>query len=217
MQTSNMREIFRKVLRELFFDNTCTLCYKTLDREAFLCKKCLKELKSEAYLKNSGNFFYIFYYNEKIRQLIADYKLRNRKDLARDIAYLIGKALKDLIKEEKIDIIIPVPINKERLKERGFNQVEYILDLLKIKYMSIERTKNTKHMYSMEDYEKRRKNVEKAFLSKLDLSNKRVLLIDDIVTSGATVKAIIKEIEKANKNVEIKIFSIAIARKFVLA
>ncbi|MBQ3437253.1 MAG: ComF family protein [Fusobacterium sp.] len=210
-----MREVFKSILREVLFDNKCSCCFKSLDREGFLCSECLKKLLAESYLKNSGNFYYIFYYDEQIRQLIADYKLRNRKNLGKDLAFLIKKSLENLIKNEKIDIIIPVPISKERYKERGFNQVEYILDILKIEYERLERIKNTKHMYGLENYDLRRKNVEGAFFNNLDLSNKKILIVDDIVTSGATVYSIIKEIEKNNINTDIKVFSIAISKSFM--
>lgn len=214
MEISSVREVFRKILRNIFFDNRCSLCRLNIDRATFLCSHCLENLKKEAYLKNTENYYYVFYYDEKIRELIADYKLRNRKALGIDLAYLIRKSLEKLIKEEQIDVVIPVPISKNREKERGFNQVEYILDILKIEYLKIVRIKNTKHMYSMKDYNKRRKNVEQAFLSELDLSNKRVLLVDDIVTSGATINAISEELNKRNKNIDIKVFSIAISRKY---
>ncbi len=215
MEMSNLRELYRKILREIFFCNNCSSCSEILDREGFICQKCLTRLLKESYLKNTGNFFYIYYYDETIRELIADYKLRNRKALGKDLAFLISKAFKKLIEQENIDVIIPVPINRKRLKERGFNQVEYILDILKIKYYRIERIKNTKHMHSMENYDERKKNVEFAFSSNLKLSNKKILLVDDIVTSGATVESIIKEIKKTNKNTDIKVFSIAISRKFI--
>lgn len=216
MEMSNVRGMFRTTLRELFFDNSCSSCSKTLDREAFLCSDCLKSLKEQAYLKNFENYYYLFYYDERIREIIADFKIRNRKALGLDLAIIIRDALEKLLKNEQIDVIITVPINKEREKERGFNQVEYLLDILKIKYLKIRRKKNTKHMYSLKDYNKRIKNVENAFEIGVDLSNKKVLIFDDIVTSGATIKSIINEIYKNSKNVEIKVFSIAISRKFTM-
>ncbi|QQB73816.1 ComF family protein [Fusobacterium canifelinum] len=210
-----LKEVIRKSLRFLLFDNTCSCCHKKLNREGYICSKCLEKLKKETYLKNKDNFYYIFIYEEEIRQIISDYKLRNRKDLVRDIAFLIKKPIFQLIEREKIDIIIPVPISEEREIERGFNQIEYLLEYLNIKYKKIDRIKNTKHMYVLKDNKKREKNVEKAFKNSLNLENKNVLIVDDIVTSGATINSISKELKKDNENINIKVFSIAIARHFI--
>ena len=135
--------------------------------------------------------------------------------MVRDIAFLIKKPIFQLIEREKIDIIIPVPISEEREIERGFNQIECLLECLDIKYKKIERIKNTKHMYTLKNNEKREKNVESAFKNNLNLENKNVLIVDDIVTSGATINSISEELRKNNKNINIKIFSIAIARHFI--
>ena len=211
-----LKEVIRKSLRFLLFDDTCSYCHKKLDREGYICSKCLEKLKKEAFLKNKENFYYIFIYEKEIRQIISDYKLRNRKDLAKDIAFLIKKPILQLIEKEKIDIIIPVPINEEREIERGFNQIETLLEYLDIKYKKIERIKNTKHMYSLKDKEKREKNVEKAFKNSLNLENKNVLIVDDIVTSGATIYSMSEELKKDNENINIKVFSIAMARHFIM-
>ena len=210
-----LKEAIRESLRFLFFDNTCSCCHSKLDREGYICSKCLEKLKKEAFLKNKDEFYYLFIYEKAIRQIISDYKLRNRKDLARDIAFLIKKPIFQLIEREKIDIIIPVPISEEREIERGFNQIEYLLECLDIKYKKIERIKNTKHMYTLKDNEKREKNVESAFKNNLNLENKNVLIVDDIVTSGATICSICEELRKDNENINIKVFSIAIARHFI--
>ena len=211
-----LKEVIRKSLRFLLFDDTCSYCHKKLDREGYICSKCLEKLKREAFLKNKDNFYYIFIYEKEIRQIISDYKLRNRKDLAKDIAFLIKKPILQLIEKEKIDIIIPVPISEEREIERGFNQIETLLEYLDIKYKKIERIKNTKQMYSLKDNEKREKNVEKAFKNSLNLENKNVLIVDDIVTSGATIYSMSEELRKDNENINIKVFSIAIARHFIM-
>ena len=211
-----LKEVIRKSLRFLLFDDTCSYCHKKLDREGYICSKCLEKLKREAFLKNKDNFYYIFIYEKEIRQIISDYKLRNRKDLAKDIAFLIKKPILQLIEKEKIDIIIPVPISEEREIERGFNQIETLLEYLDIKYKKIERIKNTKHMYSLKDKEKREKNVQSAFKNSLNLENKNVLIVDDIVTSGATIYSMSEELKKDNENINIKVFSIAMARHFIM-
>lgn len=211
-----LREVIRESLRFLLFDNTCSYCHKKLDREGYICSKCLEKLKKEAFLKNKENFYYIFIYEKAIRQIISDYKLRNRKDLAKDIAFLIKKPIFQLIEREKIDIIIPVPISEEREIERGFNQIETLLEYLDIKYKKIERIKNTKHMYTLKDNKKREKNVEKAFKNSLNLENKNVLIVDDIVTSGATIYSMSDELRKDNENINIKVFSIAVAKHFIM-
>lgn len=210
----NIKEVVRSFSRKVLFDDTCSICKKEIDREGYLCKNCLKRLKEEAYLKSIGYYYYLFFYDTQIREVIADFKLRSRKELGKDIAYIIKKSLFKLLESEKVDIIIPVPISLERKKERGFNQVEYLLDILKIKYKKIKRVKDSKYMYKISDYKKREENVANIFESSLDLKYKKVLLIDDIVTSGATTKNIIEELKKNNEGVEIKVFSIAIARKF---
>ena len=211
-----LREVIRESFRFLLFDNSCSYCHKKLDREGYICSKCLEKLKREAFLKNKGNFYYVYIYEKAIRQIISDYKLRNRKDLAKDIAYLIKKPIFELIEREKIDTIIPVPISQEREIERGFNQIENLLECLDIRYKKIERIKNTKHMYSIKDNAKRERNVEKAFTNHLSLENKNVLIVDDIVTSGATIHSISEELRKDNENINIKVFSIAIARHFIM-
>ena len=211
----NLKEAIKKSLRFLLFDNSCTSCHNTLDREGFICSKCLKNLKREAYLKNKENFFYVFIYEKAVRQIIADYKLRKRKDLAKDLAYLIQKPFFQLLEREKIDVVIPVPISDERMLERGFNQIEYLLELLSVNYKKIQRIKDTKHMYSLKDVKKRAKNVKNVFKNKLNLTNKNVLIVDDVVTSGATIRSICEELEKTNENINIKVFSIAMARHFI--
>mgnify|MGYP000847266640 CR=1 FL=1 len=211
-----LKEVIRESLRFLLFDNSCSYCHKKLDREGYICSKCLEKLKREAFLKNKDNFYYVFIYEKAIRQIISDYKLRNRKDLVRDIAFLIRKPIFQLIEKEKIDIIVPVPISEEREIERGFNQIEYLLECLDIKYKKIKRIRDTKHMYNLKDNEKRKKNVEKAFKNSLNLENKNVLIVDDIITSGATINSISEELRKDNENIDIKVFSIAIARHFIM-
>lgn len=216
MEMSKLRGIFRKFIREIFFDDSCSICKKDLDREAFICSKCLKKLMNLSFIKNIGDFYFLFYYETDIRTIITDYKIRNRKDLAKDLAYIVQRPLRQLLISENIDVVIPVPISINRKKERGFNQIENLLELLDIKYKKIYRIKDTKHMYVLKDSKVREKNVADVFRNYKDLSGKNILLVDDIVTTGSTINSIVKEIKKDSKNTNIKIFSIAMSRKFMI-
>jgi len=70
-------------------------------------------------------------------------------------------------------------------------------------------------MYNLKDVKKRAKNVKNVFKNKLNLTDKNVLIVDDVVTSGATIRSISEELEKTNENINIKVFSIAMARHFI--
>ena len=71
-------------------------------------------------------------------------------------------------------------------------------------------------MYTLKDNKKREKNVRSVFKNSLNLENKNILIVDDIVTSGATINSISEELRKDNENINIKVFSIAIARHFIM-
>ena len=66
------------------------------------------------------------------------------------------------------------------------------------------------------EIKKREKNVRSVFKNSLNLENKNILIVDDIVTSGATINSISEELRKNNENIDIKVFSIAIARHFIM-
>ncbi len=76
---------------------------------------------------------------------------------------MVKKQLKYLLDDKKIYIVFPVPISKKRREARRFNQVEEILERLKIKYQQIERVKDTEHMYLLSSRESRESNIENAF------------------------------------------------------
>jgi competence protein ComFC len=146
--------------------------------------------------------------------MITAFKLEGKKRIGNILAELIEEEIGEVIKSKKIEVIIPVPISEKRLRERGFNQVEEILKNLKYNYLKISRVKNTEHMYNLDNFEIRKKNVKEAFRNYKNLTGKRVLIFDDILTTGATVGEIIKEIEKLGKPEEIYIFSLAAAESF---
>ena len=93
--------------------------------------------------------------------------------------------------------------------------IDEILKKLNLDYVELVRVKNTKKMHRILDQEKRNENVKNSFFNKkkIDFSNKTILLFDDIITTGATLKALKKEIEKENINIKIVVFCLAAARE----
>lgn len=70
-------------------------------------------------------------------------------------------------------------------------------------------------MYILKDNEKREKNVEKVFKNSLNLENKNVLIVDDIIISGVIINFISEEFRRDNENINIKVFLIVVVRYFI--
>ena len=176
--------------------------------------KKLLEIKK---FRKLNNIYYVWDYNEYFKKLIFNYKYKRKKKISKLIAELIYKEFYYVLEKEKIDVVVSVPINKKRKNEIGFNQVDEILKALKIKYVEIERIKNTKKMHKILDEKQREENVKGSFAinKKIDLANKNILLVDDIITTGATLKEIKNSILQniKLKNTNIVVFCLAAARE----
>ena len=184
-------------------------------------------------LRKLNNIYYIWDYNEEFKKLIFSYKYNRKKSLAKLIARLIEEEFKFIIQKEKIDFIVSVPINKKRENERGYNQLDEILKQLNVNYVEIKRIKNTEKMHKLLNEKLREENIRGSFRieSDFDFKNKKILLVDDIITTGATLKeiknSILNDIDRklfinsknhkiageGNKKMEITVFCLAAARE----
>lgn len=181
-----IREVASAVLDLIYPPpNKCIIC----DADDFvglcpLCKSKIKRVKNQDYILSYG------YYGGILKDLILSFKY----DKSFIAAKVISELLLDLIYEEKIncDVICYVPMTKSSVKKRGFNQCEVIAKYLSRELdipvsNSIIKVKNTKEQKSLSK-EERARNIKGAFKIKENyISNKRILLIDDIVTTGATL------------------------------
>ena len=203
-------------IRDFFFSSDCIFCSeKSQGKYRYLCHKCYGKLERKRSLRNVGNFYYIFDYDKDIKKMIGFFKLQNRRYISQIFGDLTGKYLKEIIKFEEVDIVVPVPISIKRKRERGFNQVEDILEYLKIPYKSIKRVKNTRPMHQLLNEELRKENIKNSFESRLEVQGKTILVIDDIVTTGSTVRELIKILKSCGEPKKILVFSLAAAKTAV--
>ena len=202
-------------IRKFLFNSKCSVCEKEVEEdEIYICKNCRKKILEKKELFKLENVYFLFRYENEIKKLITDYKLNERRELSKFFKKLIEKELKKIIKEDKIEVIIPVPASKEKIKRRGFNQVELILDEIGLSYVKISRKKDTVPMHKIYDKKFRKMNIKSAFCSDISFKNKNILIVDDIITTGSTIKEIIKTLKKLGEPKNIFIFSISVSKNF---
>ena len=200
--------------KRFFFANKDLLNNKELLEEGFSPETFINYEK-KCSLKQINNIYFFWNYDKNFKILISKLKFRGKKSIAKDIVNLIKDGFNFVLLKEKIDYIIPVPISFERSLERGFNQVEIILDELGVNYLKIERVRNTKKMFTILEENKRDKNIKNSFFigKGLDLNNKNILICDDIITTGATLREIKNEILKSYNVNKIIVLALAAARE----
>ena len=201
-------------IKKIFFNNNDFLNNETL-MNGNMSESSLLHFRRKRSLKQINNIYYFWNYDKDFKILISTMKFKNKMGLAREISELIKEGVSFVLEKEEIDYIIPVPISKERQTERGFNQVEVILEELKLQYTKIKRIKNTKKMFQILNEEKRDQNIKNSFFvtSDTDLNNKNILLFDDIITTGSTLREIKKEIQKTYNIKKVIVLTLAAARE----
>ena len=199
--------IFEKVLN-LFFPIKCGVCGKI---GLPICKECEESLKPYEINLVQKDKFFIYKYQDIIRNLLLNYKFNDASYLANSFAYLIKNNKKIYSILKSYDIIIPVPLHKKRMNERGYNQTELIAKKLGIPVETncLIKAKNIKPQ-STKTAKERQVDIKNVFaIQNVEkIKNKKLLLLDDIYTTGSTANECIKTLSKATN----KIGFLAIAR-----
>ena len=163
-----------------------------------ICGGCLKNKRHLFRMSRSACV-----YDDFSKKLILDFKFHDKTDLAPFLAKMMYVAGKDIF-NAGVDVIIPVPMHYTRMLKRRYNQAALLAKELgklsgsKVCYNAVTKIKMTKPQAQCTGVE-RIKNVKEAFFAKTPkaLQGKRVLLIDDVLTTGATLKECALTIKKA--------------------
>ena len=190
----------------------CNVQLKKQEKMDILTKGELKEnsLEKEKFFEE---LIYIFKYEGQIRELILDYKFNEKSYMYKTFVNFLLKNKKIFENIKKYDKIIPVPISKKRYKERGYNQS---LLIAKERSMQMSYKPNTRNNLELVNncLIKTKNIIEQSKLNKEDrqhniqgvytlkngniLTNKSILLIDDIYTTGSTVNECSRVLQHAN-------------------
>ena len=198
------------MLIDLLFPPKCCFCNKI--SKDFLCKKCEKNL---AYLQNNIIYkcknepfnyqLYAYRYQDEIRNKMISLKFFDKPEIANSFAKLLLNNKKICGFLKNYDIIIPVPMYCKKQILRGYNQSAQIAKIIG-KTLNIEfcdnilvKTKNTKMQSSLNASE-RKINIKNAYECKnmKKIEEKKIILFDDIYTTGSTARECSKALNKAD-------------------
>ncbi len=168
--------------------NICKTCGAPVPVGADTCGKCLSAKPVYTHLAVCASF------SGTLRTALHHYKFYDRTDLAASFALMLGTRLRKLNLTD-FQAVVPVPLSKERLRQRGYNQSELIARLVAKEFgvpclpNALAREKNTQQQATLHKGQ-RRKNIRGAFVLRDadSLRGTRVLLVDDIFTTGATMR-----------------------------
>lgn len=215
---------FNEILQDfiyLFFPNYCRGCEESLVKgERIICTRCMLDLPKSNYHLERDNPFYLkfsgripvkfvmtlfkFVKRGKVQHLLHALKYKNQPEIGVQLGRVYGADLVAEKYKDQFDVIVPVPLHPSKRKKRGYNQSEEfgkgLSEVLEIpcteKFLKrIKATSTQTRKSKLSRWE----NVSAVFevQQEEELKGKRVLLVDDVVTTGATLEACGQKLLKA--------------------
>ncbi len=229
-----MKKVFYDFLG-LIYPDICAVCAEVLfDHEQEICEFCWTDLPLSNYHLLEDNpvsrlfygrvpiegatSYYLFNKGTRVQKLLHTLKYKNRPQVAEVLGRRMGNELMHSKSFRDIDLIIPVPLHKNRMRERSYNQSYFIARGLAENWNKPVLTEVLyRERYTGTQTRKGRfqrwKNVENSFsLHNPDkIKGKHVLLVDDVVTTGATLEACARQLREV-AGVRVSVLTIAYAQ-----
>ena len=143
---------------------------------------------------SAATAYLYFKKGSKVQTLMHQLKYHNQPEVGIELGRLYGKELKKVYRFCDVDVIVPVPLHKTRFKKRGYNQSEqFALGLSETMGINVDCNILIRQYASDTQVSKTRfnryKNMEDVFVANSISANKKILLVDDTITTGATLEA----------------------------
>lgn len=192
-------EFINKIIN-IVYPKRCPFCDKIIKEPFEICEECkkiinLKFIKRKIFL--DGNVIVCvspFKYTGNIAESIKRFKFRNRKDYAKSLSKFMVTTFNEFFLNENIDVITAVPLHPRKKSQRGYNQAELlaknISNNVNIPYKNILRKNKINLQQHDLSYEERVNNVKGVYsANKKDIiKGRKVLICDDVITTGNTLK-----------------------------
>jgi len=230
---AGLKEIKNSVL-QILFPHVCSGCGSDiLNEQSMLCMRCISELPETNFHMHANNpvekiFWgrlslvsataqYYFSKETRMQRLMHQFKYKGNKDLGKQLGYLMGSDLLQSNRFKNIDALVPLPLFAAKEKRRGYNQAtvlcEGIAEIMKVDIFRdiVRRTRHTDTQTKKGRVE-RWMNIEGKFelINPEKIRNRNILLVDDVITTGATLEACGQELLKAG-NVQLRIATLCFA------
>lgn len=222
--------MIRFVLYSLF-PNRCLICNSIIPEfQKFVCLKCFSNLAFSYFTFGKDNFSYeqiskftsleyassllLFHKKNATQKLIHQMKYKNKPEIGEWLAEIWFNSNKNNEKLREIECVIPVPIHAKRLKKRGYNQVEKcskkLAHLLNCEYDDY--TLKRIHHAESQTFSNREHRLSKMKNSFQKTNNKEshFLLVDDVLTTGATLSSCIEVLKQNSEQTKISVFTLGI-------
>lgn len=221
----------------LFFPELCVACRETLlKHENTLCTSCYVDLPKTNFHQLKGNeaerifygrvpidsvaSYYFFNQGSRVQELLHQLKYKNQPKAGEIVGEWYGKELLSTETFASADFIVPVPLHPKKLKQRGYNQAEHFA-------IGLSRTigipvvthwlvrSNSNETQTKKSKFSRWEGVESifSFNPNKGVSGKHFLLVDDVLTTGATLEACASAMFKFEKDIKISLVTIAYAQR----
>ena len=227
-----MKRILNSLL-DLLFPKICNGCQGVLTaQEQIICTTCRHQAPLAGFHKTKADTLKkIFYGTTTIQEatallvfqkkgitqtLLHNLKYKKQEDISGFLGHWLGAELSEIAAYKNIDVVVGVPLHKNKQKARGYNQVtgfgKAIAHALEIPYLEdvlIKVSKTDSQVFKTR-FKRIQDNQEFTLVNKAKIANKHILLIDDIVTTGATLESCAAQLQQA-ENVKISIATMAIS------
>lgn len=204
-------------LKDFLFDTTCFHCKaQLLDGEKRICERCWTSLTTVSDTDYTfkilqdrfaageviDDFVTLYYFEKgKLLQTLA-HSLKYEEVTA--FGFELGQKLAERLRNKHFDLIIPIPLNKRKERERGYNQSDFIAEgVASVKNVPIHSRLVQRAKYTVTqthlNAEQRKENIADAFVI-TDLSavkEKSILIVDDIITTGSTIQEVAKVLKQS--------------------